>query len=42
MIGAWVLLCGLHHALGGAPIPSVVPGKSPAKVPSRPYNLTKM
>ncbi|KAG6463214.1 hypothetical protein O3G_MSEX013738 [Manduca sexta] len=42
MIGAWVLLCGLHHALAGAPCPSTTPGKSPAKVPSRPYNLTKM
>ncbi|KAJ2946624.1 hypothetical protein O0L34_g12681 [Tuta absoluta] len=41
MIGGWVLLCGLHHALGGAPCPSVA-GKSPAKTPSRPYNLTKM
>ncbi|XP_072935202.1 E3 ubiquitin-protein ligase UBR4 isoform X5 [Epargyreus clarus] len=41
MIGAWVLLCGLHHALAGAPGPTA-PGKSPAKVPSRPYNLTKM
>ncbi|CAH0722275.1 unnamed protein product, partial [Brenthis ino] len=40
MIGAWVLLCGLHHALAGAPGPSAP--KSPAKVPSRPYNLTKM
>ncbi|XP_068628453.1 E3 ubiquitin-protein ligase UBR4 isoform X2 [Battus philenor] len=42
MIGAWVLLCGLHHALAGAPCPSSVSGKSPAKTPSRPYNLTKM
>ncbi|CAG5041717.1 unnamed protein product [Parnassius apollo] len=42
MIGAWVLLCGLHHSLAGAPYPSSVPGKSPAKAPSRPYNLTKM
>ncbi|XP_047525824.1 E3 ubiquitin-protein ligase UBR4 [Pieris napi] len=42
MIGAWVLVCGLHHALGGAPGP-VPPGKSPAKAgPLRPYNLTKM
>ncbi|XP_013166692.1 PREDICTED: E3 ubiquitin-protein ligase UBR4 isoform X4 [Papilio xuthus] len=42
MIGAWVLLCGLHHALAGAPCPTTAPGKSPAKTPSRPYNLTKM
>ncbi|PZC74948.1 hypothetical protein B5X24_HaOG206881 [Helicoverpa armigera] len=42
MIGGWVLLCGLHHALAGAPCPSTTPGKSPAKTPSRPYNLTKM
>ncbi|XP_063828894.1 E3 ubiquitin-protein ligase UBR4 [Ostrinia nubilalis] len=42
MIGGWVLLCGLHHALAGAPCPTTAPGKSPAKVPSRPYNLTKM
>ncbi|KAJ0180973.1 hypothetical protein K1T71_003058 [Dendrolimus kikuchii] len=42
MIGGWVLLCGLHHALAGAPCPSTAPGKSPAKTPSRPYNLTKM
>ncbi|XP_045509146.1 E3 ubiquitin-protein ligase UBR4 isoform X6 [Colias croceus] len=41
MIGAWVLVCGLHHALGGAPGPTP-PGKSPAKTASRPYNLTKM
>ncbi|XP_038209068.1 E3 ubiquitin-protein ligase UBR4 isoform X2 [Zerene cesonia] len=41
MIGAWVLVCGLHHALGGAPAPTP-PGKSPAKTASRPYNLTKM
>ncbi|CAG9783229.1 unnamed protein product [Diatraea saccharalis] len=42
MIGGWVLLCGLHHALAGAPCPTTTPGKSPAKTPSRPYNLTKM
>ncbi|KAL0896018.1 hypothetical protein ABMA27_012006 [Loxostege sticticalis] len=42
MIGGWVLLCGLHHALAGAPCPTTAPGKSPAKTPSRPYNLTKM
>ncbi|XP_041973883.1 protein purity of essence isoform X2 [Aricia agestis] len=41
MIGAWMLLCGLHHALAGTPVPTA-PGKSPAKTPSRPYNLTKM
>ncbi|XP_061383112.1 E3 ubiquitin-protein ligase UBR4 isoform X4 [Danaus plexippus] len=38
MIGAWVLVCGLHHVLAGAPGPP----RSPARVPSRPYNLTKM
>ncbi|KAF9412274.1 hypothetical protein HW555_009165 [Spodoptera exigua] len=43
MIGSWVLLCGLHHALAGAPCPTTTTaGKSPAKTPSRPYNLTKM
>ncbi|CAB3259165.1 unnamed protein product [Arctia plantaginis] len=42
MIGSWVLLCGLHHPLAGAPYPTTAPGKSPAKTPSRPYNLTKM
>lgn len=42
MIGSWVLLCGLHHALAGAPCPTTTPGKSPAKTSSRPYNLTKM
>ncbi|XP_026324095.1 E3 ubiquitin-protein ligase UBR4 isoform X3 [Hyposmocoma kahamanoa] len=42
MIGGWVLLCGLHHALAGAPVQSTSTGKSPAKTPSRPYNLTKM
>ncbi|CAH0600763.1 unnamed protein product [Chrysodeixis includens] len=42
MIGGWVLLCGLHHALAGAPCTATAPGKSPAKTPSRPYNLTKM
>ncbi|XP_069365949.1 E3 ubiquitin-protein ligase UBR4 isoform X13 [Maniola hyperantus] len=40
MIGAWVLLCGLHHALAGAP--GAAAPHSPAKPPSRPYNLTKM
>ncbi|CAH2243765.1 jg12683 [Pararge aegeria aegeria] len=40
MIGAWVLLCGLHHALTGAPGPAAP--NSPAKLPARPYNLTKM
>ncbi|XP_047533883.1 protein purity of essence isoform X2 [Vanessa atalanta] len=40
MIGAWVLLCGFHHALGGAP--GTTAPRSPAKAPSRPYNLTKM
>ncbi|XP_061716898.1 protein purity of essence isoform X2 [Cydia pomonella] len=42
MIGGWVLLCGLHHALAGAPMVTSTPGKSPAKTQSRPYNLTKM
>ncbi|VVD06111.1 unnamed protein product [Leptidea sinapis] len=41
MIGAWVLICGLHHALGGAP-GSAASAKGPAKAAFRPYNLTKM